>query len=79
MEGGLDEMTTHTFYHQFLDGSWGTARRFMGPDNRWHSKLIQGPSEVAMHSDEFSKWGDYISRVTAPHTGKAYFELPAAH
>lgn len=72
-------MNTHTFYHRFRDGFWGSAQRFIGPDNRWHSELVGRPSEVAMQSDEFSKWGDYISRVTAPHTGKAHFELPTAH
>lgn len=69
-------MKAHTFYHRFRDGSWGSARRFVGSDNRWHSELIARPSEIAMQSDEFSKWGDYISRVTTSHDGKAYFELP---
>lgn len=72
-------MTTHTFYHRFRDGSWGSARRFVRPDSGWHSELMGRPSEEAMQSDEFSKWGDYISRVTDSHKGKAYFELPAAH
>lgn len=72
-------MRTHFFCHRFRDGSWGSARRFVGPDNRWHSKLVRHPSEDAVHSDEFEKWADYMSRVTASHTGKAYFELPASH
>lgn len=72
-------MKTHIFCHRFEDGSWGSAQRFVGSDNRWHSELVKRPSENAMLTDEFDKWADYINRVTAPHTGKAYFELPASH
>jgi hypothetical protein len=79
MEGGLDEMKAHTFYHQFLDGSWGTARRVLGPDNRWHTKVVERPSNDAEVSGEFREWMRYMMRTTAPHTGKAYFELPGLH
>lgn len=72
-------MKTHVFYHQFRDGSWGVVRRFVGPDNRWQNKLVMAPSNYAFDSDEFVKWAHYTVRVTAPHTGKAYFELPLPH
>lgn len=72
-------MKTHVFYHRFQDGSWGIARRFVGPDDRWQNELVLDPSNHAFESDEFVNWSHYTVRVTAPHTGKAHFELPGAH